>query len=166
MGCPRKGNLQSFQMSLLTWKRAIQLNDLPDSHRQDFFFLRGRVRIDLGHVLIRELLDLFLGLFLFFFAGLAGFDRFLQFFHRIAAHMAYRYPAVFGHLLGDLHEFLTAFRTEFWKRDTDHLALRGGRKTEIRLLDGLFDRLNAAHVPWLDEELARFRRGDARELAD
>src|SRR2546425_5119977 len=75
-------------------------------HRHDLFFFVPQMLIDLGDVLVCELLEFFLGVFHFILGRAAIMAVFLQLLHGIAADVADGHPPVLGHFLDDFDEFL------------------------------------------------------------
>ena len=83
----------------------------------------SHVRVNLGDILVRELLHFFLGLFLVFSSLVSlALTAFFKRFHRVATHMAHGHARVLGHAMGDLHEFLAAFGAQFRERDADDFS--------------------------------------------
>ena len=91
VGCPRSagakwpgsggtGTLGKALKTKIPFREARKvLKIFPLSDGQDFFFLVRQMRVNLGDVLVGQLLDFLFALLLVFFAGLAGLHRFLQF---------------------------------------------------------------------------------------
>src|ERR1700761_2060304 len=111
----------------------------PLDLQQLAFFVFDQV-IDLGHVLVRGLVQVLLGARNLVLAGLAVLADAVQFLHRLAADVAHRDPSVFPLGLGLLDEFATAFLGQLRYRNADQRAVVGRVHAEVgvanRVLDG------------------------------
>src|SRR5215468_6627787 len=108
-------------------------------HRHDFFFLACKGPVDIGHDLVRRLLDLARHAGVVVLADLAVFFELLEEIERVAADVTDRDPRGFGIFVGNLDHFLAALLIEFRNAKPQHLSFGGRVQSEIGIDDRLLD---------------------------
>src|SRR5258706_12757038 len=83
------------------------------SNGHDFLLLMSQMRINLADVIVRQLLQLLLGMFRFILGGAAIVAVFFELFHRVAPDMPDGHAAIFSHLADDFDKLLTPFLAQF-----------------------------------------------------
>ena len=132
----------------------------------ELLFLGAADLVDLLDVFVGQFLQVLFGLYLVVLGDLRVLLELLDIVHGVAADIADGHLgvlAVLAHLLG---QFLTAFLRELGEDQSDDSAVVLGVNAQIGGLDGLFDLLQKAAVPGLDDQRAGVGRRNSSYLAD
>src|SRR5262249_21600172 len=136
------------------------------SNLHDLGFLALQQLVDLGDVLVAELLAAVLRAVLLVAPGLAVVDELLQMVDRVPAHVADRDLALLRHVPDDLDEILAPLLGQLRDRQADQLAVVRRRQAEVGLLDRPLDRGDRVRVERLDRQHPRLGRADRRQLLE
>src|SRR5437016_4550052 len=132
------------QMRLISFTAPLAISVQPkwplDLHDVGLFALQEV--LDLGHVLVGELLHARLGRTLLVVADLPVLDELLEVPQDVAPHVPHGDPALLGHVPGDLDELLASLLGQLRHRQADDLAVVRRRQAEIGLLDRPLDLLH------------------------
>src|ERR1700733_10711113 len=127
----------------------------PLDLQQLAFFVFDQV-IDLGHVLMRGLVQVLLRPRDLVFTGFAILADAVELLHCLAADIAHRDPGVLALGFGLLDEFAPAFFGQLWHRHPDQRAVVGRVHTQLGVADGRLDGPELACLVRLDDDQARF----------
>ena len=108
--------------------------------------------VDLGDVLVGELLQLLLGPVELVDGDLAVLLERLELVAGRPPQVADRDPALLGLVLDHLHQLLASLGRELREHQADHLAVVGRGDTQVGVLDGLLDGLHRALVVGGDDQ--------------
>src|SRR5579875_898979 len=136
------------------------------SDREDLLFLRPEHLVDLRDHSVRHFLDLGGKTVVIVLADLVFLFEPFDDIEAVAAHMTHGHPCVFRIFVRDLDEFAATLLVELGNPQPDHLSLGRRRETEIRVDDGLLDRVHQRAVPDIDADKARLGHAHRRDLVE
>src|SRR5688500_15945356 len=153
--CPRargkwrsRAHLPLPSMMMATWRGTAPLRRIlarssseviPRSHLHDLRLFGFQQLVDLVDVVVMQLLQILLSVFLVVFRRLLDlFDRLTP----VGSRMTDGDAPFFRELVDDLHEVATTFLVERWQRHANDIARRRRIQPELGIPNGLFDRVS------------------------
>src|SRR5262245_58303616 len=134
------------------------------SDLQDLRFLALENLVDLGDVVIGELLGTLFSPTLLVVPHVAVADELLEMVDAVAPDVPHGDPPFLGQVADHLDQLLAPLLRQRRDRQPDDLAVIRGRQAQVRLLQRALDRLDRARVVRLDREQPRLGHVDGGEL--
>src|SRR5579872_3043083 len=141
-------------MLMLEWGLPPHTAPAPSQHSdfQDICFFVFHQLVDLADEVVVQLLQLALGVL---DIVLGDFVELLEAIARIGARVSHADAAFFRELVHDFHEIFAALLVERRDRDADHTTLCLRVELQVRLANGLLDRVRLPFVPGRDQQQSR-----------